>query len=131
MTIYLVTSGEYSGYGIEAAFLDRHKAEIYIATRRSQGYYEEYWLEEWETSDDRIKGDVDTIWEYHFYTGDIDIYTAHCIVKNEVGIYNNRIEIEKGRPAAYVYMKNNDNAKAKKIARDMYAKYKAEKEGIV
>ena len=131
MTIYVVTSGEYSGYGIEAVFTDEGKANVYCA-----GHYDEYSqpkIEVWETSDEKIESDADTIWEYKMHTDNVKSHYPHisrCLVKHELGQYSNRIEIEDRCPVVYVYLDECNERKACKIAQDVFAKYKAEKAGI-
>lgn len=51
MKIYVVTSGEYSDYHIDAVFLDKQKALQYCA---ANGICEDVSIEEWETHDDKI-----------------------------------------------------------------------------
>ena len=51
MTLYIVTSGEYSDYHIDAVFLDKQKALQYCA---ANGICEDVSIEEWETYDDKI-----------------------------------------------------------------------------
>lgn len=131
MKIYVVTSGEYSGYGIEAVFTDEGKANVYCAE-----HYEDYAppvIEVWETSDDKIESDVDTIWEYKMLWQNEKLHNPHsfrCLAKKEDGRYNNRVEIESHSLIVYVYLKECNTRKAWKIANDVYAKYKAEKAGI-
>lgn len=60
MKIYVVTSGEYSSYGIEQVFLDKKKAEIYCAAHNTDYTY--YEVEEYETYDDHIVGDQVICW---------------------------------------------------------------------
>lgn len=52
MTVYIVTSGEYSDYHIDAVFLDRKKALQYCA---ATGIYEDVSVEKWETADESIE----------------------------------------------------------------------------
>ena len=51
MKVYVVTSGEYSDYHIDAVFLDRKKALQYCA---ANGICEDVSVEEWETADETI-----------------------------------------------------------------------------
>ena len=127
MKIYVVTSGEYSGYGIEGVFLDKHKAEIYCAKNNVK--YGDYRIEEYESDDDEIEGEIDIAWKYKIREGDrnawgtIVHYSHRCL--NEVTESNYRSEL-----TATVYLRAEDYEKALKIARDMFAQYKAEKEGL-
>lgn len=52
MKIYVVTSGEYSDYHIDAIFLDRQKALQYCAAK---GICEDVSVEKWETADESIE----------------------------------------------------------------------------
>lgn len=36
--VYIVTSGEYSSYGIDAVFLDKEQAEMFCATHNSENF---------------------------------------------------------------------------------------------
>jgi len=53
MKVYIVTSGCYSDYSIDAVFTDRKKAEMYCAIHN----VEDQDIEEWETEDDSITVD--------------------------------------------------------------------------
>ena len=52
MKLYVVTSGEYSDYHIDAIFLDRQKALQYCAAK---GICEDVSVEKWETADESIE----------------------------------------------------------------------------
>ena len=66
MKIYVVTSGEYSEYHIDAVFADKKKAELYCAVREEKEFLDnqslvfgdEYMIEEFDTHDDNIEGTV-------------------------------------------------------------------------
>jgi len=47
-TIYIITSGEYSDYGIRAVFTDKALADAYINMYGNTGYYNDMSIEEWE-----------------------------------------------------------------------------------
>lgn len=51
MKIYIVTSGEYSDYRIDAVFTDKSQTELYVATHYEDCDYKE--IEEWDS--DEIK----------------------------------------------------------------------------
>ena len=53
MTIYVVTQGEYSDYGIKAVFTDKEQA-IYYAALHNDDYYEPCMLEEYEADEVKI-----------------------------------------------------------------------------
>lgn len=52
MKIYVVTSGEYSDYHIDAVFLDRKKAMQYCAANKIS---EDVSIEKWETADESVE----------------------------------------------------------------------------
>ena len=51
MTFYIVTSGQYSDYHIDAVFIDKQKALQYCA---ANGICDDVCIEEWETHDEKI-----------------------------------------------------------------------------
>ena len=53
MKVYIITSGEYSDYGIDKVFLDKAKAEEYV--RLNSRKYDEPTIEEYETSDETFE----------------------------------------------------------------------------
>lgn len=132
MKIYVVTSGTYSEYGIDSVFIDKHKAEIYCAlcNKDMVGNYGSYQVEEYESDDNDIKGEIELAWRYEIMDGDrsaygtIVPYTHKCL--NEV----KELLFRRSSYEAIVYLRAEDNEKALKIARDMFAQYRAEKEGI-
>lgn len=55
MKVYVVTAGEYSDYHICKIFLDKEKAEKYVAIENEINQpYDECWINEWETDDDKV-----------------------------------------------------------------------------
>jgi hypothetical protein len=127
MIIYVVTSGAYSDYHIDAVFTDKELAKRYCAAHNSNNYPS--WVEEYETDAVKVEGEE---------------YVHHLFVINErdtgprsyENVYrlspNNRNEIvcEGIHINARVYLTKDDPALAFKIGKDMIAKYKAEKEGL-
>lgn len=51
MKVYIVTSGEYSNYGIERVFLNKEEAYCWAGIQR----YDDYEVEEYETSDGKVE----------------------------------------------------------------------------
>jgi hypothetical protein len=45
--VYLVTSGSYSDYGVDAVFDTREGAELFIATFRRESWMDAFEIEEW------------------------------------------------------------------------------------
>lgn len=65
-TVYIVTAGEYSDYRIERVFLDKDNAYKYRDLMNSK--YDDYRVEEYDTSDDDIKfSDECTVFEGKTY----------------------------------------------------------------
>lgn len=80
MKIYIVTSGEYSSYRIEAVFLDKKKAEEYCS------YYTSGWkifnIEIYETADDFYKAPKKGFLTFEAETDIIDSCFNKCQVKS-------------------------------------------------
>ena len=76
MKLYVVTSGEYSDYGIDCIFLDKTKAENYVR------YHQDGWggsrIEEYDTADE---GYTPVSNGFHKISGEITI-TKDCKIKN-------------------------------------------------
>lgn len=134
MTIYVVTSGQYSDYGIDAVFLDKRKAAIYLAAHED---YEDYFsdtlrIEEWETQDDTIAvaPEKSINWKYCFsrnLRGEFVVSACHTTLESETKINRNGYGIIVG---ISVCLPEKDEAKAQKIMQDTLAKIKAEEEGL-
>ena len=122
MKIYVVTSGCYSDYGIEKVFLTYEKAALFAAN-----CYESA-IEEYETEDDNINGDISKIkCLYRFvqahdlfrYIDDVTEFDHYKIIKkNDYNPDNRFIEVLLDKP---------DEDLAYKIARDKYFQQKAER----
>ena len=78
MKVYVVTAGEYSDYHICKIFLDKEKAEKYVALENEINEYlcDQCWVDEWDTSDDSVDMDAKTATYYYAYiTTDGEIET--------------------------------------------------------
>ena len=53
MKLYVITSGEYSDYGIECIFTDRAKAENYLKYHEHEDWWSDMRIEEYESQDDK------------------------------------------------------------------------------
>lgn len=130
MKIYVVTSGEYSDYCIEAVFTDKEKAKLYCAAHEK--YTADYpRIEEYDTEDDAITGgapvrrycevkvvtitDPDRYYVKQFY----GFARENSVVKDHFG-YSVTFEVRR----------KTSRERAIKIAQDMIAEYKAKGEGI-
>lgn len=136
MKIYIVTCGEYSDYSILAAFLDKTKAEAFAEKyNRPDGYYDRAEIEEYEEG---IPFDFNTqdIYEVRFYEG---TDRAPDVTKTELSdsfMYQNIPRVVAPNASVYsnwshlVTVAAKDEEHAFKIACDVLAKWKAEKEGL-
>lgn len=136
MKIYIVTAGEYSDYGILAAFLDKTKAEQFVEKyNRPDGYYDRAEIEEYEEG---IPFDFNTqdIYEVRFYEG---TDRAPDVTKTELSdsfMYQNIPRVVAPHASVYsnwshlVTVAAKDEDHAFKIACDALAKWKAEQEGL-
>lgn len=118
MKIYIVTDGEYSDYHIEAVFTDKKKAEIYASLHNCD------WVEEFETHDDNITGDVEP-WCIHSFicsSSGLIFLESHYSIKKIHTVRNDFRGI-----TVFVSLNEFDEEKALKIAQDMLAEFKAGK----
>lgn len=128
MKIYIVTSGEYSGYGIEAVFTDKKQAELYCAVHK---YCR---VEEYDADREHLEGEV----HYGIIARDYYRYPLACEFFYSSKPINPTVRInpQTGLAAHDEYIipvnKSYDEKydAMKKVARDYIAKYKAEKEGL-
>lgn len=144
MKIYVVTSGEYSDYCINAVFTNKEKAMEYIAIRAGQSdFSEDLHMEEYDTMDDSDLTDG----------GDIAIVcydTENNIIKYIKFIKSGSLEASlssntedawycgifrfsipaKSRGIEAIRKGDGDYSILKKIAQDRLAKYIAQRAGI-
>lgn len=78
MTVYVVTSGEYSSYGICEMFSTYEQAEKYIASENDRYGWDDYNIEKWEVDNCKIESANPIYYHYRydiknrfivFYTG--------------------------------------------------------------
>lgn len=132
MTIYVVTSGEYSDYGINAVFTSREQAELYCATHNDNSKYGyQCEVEEYEADTPVLEGKV-----YH----GIRFTTSKKRVEYTENIYSARPVVPKITERLYgikddclIEIPTNQAytiEEREKIAKDYLAKIQAEKEGL-
>ena len=125
MTVYVVTKGQYSDYHICEVLLDEYLAYKYATHIGGD-------VEIFET-DRVIDGDryFDVIVYYDGMTQctglEDGIYDVNTITDNDYTIPNKAYQL---RSYYEVIVKAKDGQHAEKIAHDLVAKYKAQKEGI-
>ena len=126
MTIYVVTSGEYSEYGVDAVFLDKEKAMLYCAAHNVKETDDPCWIEEYDTYDDDINADGPKIAYRHYLTfGRFDKWYVRSVYIT----FSKPSHISEDLQDAWVYLPQEDGDLAIKIAQDMAAEAKARKEG--
>lgn len=138
MTIYVVTSGRYSDYHIDAVFTDRKQAELYCAatdSRRGDYDNDSCNIEEYETDGVKLEGEVyyGISFYANIYNSGFNITSANQIYSISPVVTKNVIDrtcwnrfIEGAISTNKVY----DFQQRKKIVEDYLAKMQAEKEGL-
>lgn len=134
MKLYVVTSGCYSGYGIEKIFLDPEKARAFLL---SLGW-SDVRIEEYETADDQIEYSKDMIeksrwlygFEYHEQQNRFDKSEWQLREKKPVMIKDIQRRYKNTDKKIYVFLRNMDDERAWKILQDTLAIRKAREEGI-
>lgn len=129
MTVYIVTSGEYSDYGICAVFTSQEQAELYISTMPDLDR-EEYFVEKYETDKAHFEGKV--FYGMSFYVTEdfnyaytpIRAFISNKPVKEEIN--DRRVTIPVNR--YYCPLEYEEEKKLGKIAQDWIAQYKYRKE---
>lgn len=159
MQVYVVTSGEYSDYRIDAIFSTRELAQEYVDLKEFTDEYETYHIQSWEVDELHPSEFVDLIlingkvynykylewrigWLYdefdHCTQRVIEItkdYVENYFRENDM-IFNEddlTLDDEKINLPIYIVkgvLYNPNKDVMKKIVYDSIAKYKAEKEGL-
>ncbi len=139
--IYLITSGEYSDYGVEGWFDNEEEAKIYCDVKNATDTYETYCVEELEKinittkyNEDykKIKTCYDVIFRNFNCSWKVDSIRENTYIgdKKEIslsGIIDNVIR----NNGFYRVSVTTDNAdKAEKIAQDYFYQKLAEKKGL-
>lgn len=138
MKIYVVTSGDWSDYGIDQIFLTKEKADLYASAHKGSR------VEEYETYDNKINENN----IYYIYTADYfpetgEFYVLPVNVEEYYEgiekleryyhtprkVFKKRIELEEYR-IVFIDTKKFDEEKIKKIFFDKLMVYKAKEEGI-
>lgn len=127
--VYIVTSGSYSDYGIDRVFKDKRKAEIWCAEKNTKYEWDEYRIEEYEYSDDKMEYREDIELVYRFFVH--SKYDMRDIEKHGILVFpTKKVRIKKANEGwnAIIELPEDNPEKAFKIAQDMFAMYKANKE---
>lgn len=136
MKVYVITSGEYSDYGIRAVALSREKAELICAMLNStKRYYSDVaTIEEYDTDEIQcgVNEDVGLCYEASFnYKTLENIYCDepfYSFARNEI----KRELLGRGYEILITatFPKDMPQEKARKIMKDRVAKWKAERDGL-
>lgn len=136
MKVYVITSGEYSDYYINAVALTRENAEQICAMLNSpkRHYSDAATIKEYDTDEIQcgVNEDVGLCYEAKFnYKTLENIYWGepfYSFARNEIkrGLLDHRYEIL----IAATFPKDMPQEKARKIMKDRVVKWKAEREGL-
>ena len=121
--IYIVTSGEYSDYGIDAVFTTKEKAVDYVEQNGTDYNIEEYNLDE----------DVEKktqLWCIEFCVEDVKLCDARPTSYDRNNVVDtcyifDTIDYEKDKPYIRFYIDADSMDRAVKIARERFAAVKA------
>lgn len=128
MKIYVVTSGCYSDYGIDAVFVDKKEAAKFAAVKNKSGNYTTYRIESYETDDGKIDiGNNAVGFEYSAFV------KSDYFMNETLYVSYDPVPKFKSEASNYwlcVWLEEEDYELAEKILRDRFAEHKAKKEGI-
>lgn len=136
MKVYLITSGEYSDYHIDAVSLDEKEAERICGMLNKNRYCDTCDIEIYDTDEVKVDSNeeiLDRFWmQVGYKTGKMYCYDSPVTVLGE----NNEIKVDRGYPhesrinITATLPKGTTEDKAKKIMFDRIAKFKAERATI-
>lgn len=128
--VYVVTSGDYSEYHIEAVFLTYGQATKYIELHLQDGWYYGFQIEEYEINRSMPKTD-NLMWSVSYkgrrWTAD---RSDETFVKRPILDVSETQFPSRKYYEFYMTVFAKDKEHALKIARDTYAKAKAEREDL-
>lgn len=140
MKVYVITSGEYSDYGICAVTLDKEQAEL-LKVRYSDKWDEAY-IEEYDTDDYKIEASDINKHKYKVvFNESHEIHTCNEINYSYGGKHGEIddcrlwFKYADGSRKCYsyivvIYVDAYDEDHAKKIAKDIYMKWLAEQNNL-
>lgn len=136
MKVYVVTSGEYSDYHIDAVFIDRDLAYKYATVRQLKDKWSGYDVETYDTDDIKIadvNAEEEEIRPHIAYRCEFllngTLQEGRDVVKNT---WDEPVGESRYSKNIVVYVPKGDKSVEEciKIAQDMRAKYLAEKLGL-
>lgn len=129
MKVYVVTSGEYSDYSIEAIFSTKELAQQYIDERmHSHGWFDINGIDEWEVDDQAGKVGEDKWWRVTYLYSvfndseqqDIDVFYNYPVKRYEL------VDDSPHRCELQIYVTAVDGKGAAKIASEIRAQLVAD-----
>lgn len=126
MKVYIVTSGEYSDYTIDAVFLDKKKAAYWAAEKNTEEKYRNYRVEDFNSSDEAvdISDSRQIMYRYTPYeNGFICFGSPKAEFKSTIGAYGDNYCI--------ISSKRLSQTKVDKIVADLRTQYFAKKEELI
>ncbi len=127
MTAYVVTSGTYSDYHIEAIFSTKRAAELYVAAHEptSDDVYcsMDLYIEEYEMDNNKVVTDKHIYYHYRYIPRTNEKAVMPTFNYKEPYVKNNKFGYSKIE--FFHYWSTNDNLTKKALA-DEYHKWKAE-----
>lgn len=132
MKVYIVTRGQYSDYYVDAVFLSRQEAALYIATHRNDDKYCLFnEIDECETQDGNIHANADNpvgyIYSGYYLYGNKFTRRHKFVVAKEYDIDFKNTKLGEMQ----VWLPEPDYDKAKKILTDRYMEEQAELHGLI
>lgn len=120
MTVYVLTEGDYSGYGISGVTLDYEEAIFWLNDKLKSSYPDSPRIEEYETDSIVRPRDKDKKVFYAYITKNGAVRAESAFL---AGIPGKVHKNWRGYLSSYVYAKSAEQAK--KIIQDLVAEYKA------
>lgn len=126
MKVYVITQGEYSDFEICAVTLDKKQAELLKA--RYSDEWDEACIEEYETEEYKIEvsKDYKPMWTVQFENNEM----YRCL---QIGHKNHKhgyVKTHYALDIISVFVEAKDEEHARKIAKDIYAKWLAEQNNL-
>lgn len=126
MIVYVITKGEYSDYMICDVTLDKKQAELLKVNYSDE--WEEACIEEYDTDRYKIEmsDDYKPMWRVEFRRNEM----CGCYAFTGENVKHGTVYNTGWGSVIYVYINAKDEEHAKKIAKDIYMKWLAEKNDL-
>jgi hypothetical protein len=131
MKIYIVTSGSYSDYHIDAVFTDEEQAKLYCAVHDND--YDTPGIEEWEADEVKLETSLEVAdkWVAKFdFEGHLECLNYLCLsLKKPNSVYRSTWRRVEDYVSVYV-PQGTDEEKVRKICCDFFAQWKCEQQEV-